>query len=157
MEGFPACSADLVDLRRGKARRHEIDEIVMVALLAMVGGAATGVDIALFGRSTVALLRGLLRLLDPASFEACLARYVAALAERIEGRGGGRRKDRAALLRSGRWPEAAAFGPLLIRRRLHLRYAAGARATQDRQQIKRSQRLTRAFGALDARGLHRDC
>jgi predicted transposase YbfD/YdcC len=101
MEGFRACFADLVDPRRGNAQRHELDEIVMVALLAMVSGAETCVDMALFGRSKEALLRRFLRLpggipshdtfsrvfrlLDPAAFEACFARYVAALAERIEG------------------------------------------------------------------------
>jgi predicted transposase YbfD/YdcC len=99
MEGFRACFADLVDPRRGNAQRHELDEIVMVALLAMVSGAETCVDMALFGRSKEALLRRFLRLpggipshdtfsrvfrlLDPAAFEACFARYVAALAERI--------------------------------------------------------------------------
>ena len=101
MEGFRACFADLVDPRRGNAQRHELDEIVMLALLAMVSGAETCVDMALFGRSKEALLRRFLRLpggipshdtfsrvfrlLDPETFEACFARYVAALAERIEG------------------------------------------------------------------------
>ncbi len=101
MEGFRACFADLVDPRRGNAQRHELDEVVMVALLAMVSGAETCVDMALFGRSKEALLRRFLRLpggipshdtfsrvfrlLDPLALEACFARYVAALAERIEG------------------------------------------------------------------------
>ena len=101
MEGFRACFADLVDPRQGNAQRHELDEIVMLALLAMVSGAETCVDMALFGRSKEALLRRFLRLpggipshdtfsrvfrlLDPAAFEACFARYVAALAGRIEG------------------------------------------------------------------------
>jgi predicted transposase YbfD/YdcC len=101
MEGFRACFSDLADPRRGNAQRHELDEIVMVALLAMVSGAESCVDMALFGRSKEALLRRFLRLpggipshdtfsrvfrlLDPAAFEACFARYVAALAERIEG------------------------------------------------------------------------
>jgi predicted transposase YbfD/YdcC len=99
MEGFRTCFADLVDPRRGNAQRHELDEIVMLALLAMVSGAETCVDMALFGRSKEALLRRFLRLpggipshdtfsrvfrlLDPAAFEACFARYVAALAGRI--------------------------------------------------------------------------
>jgi len=48
MEGFRACFADFVDPRRGNAQRHELDEIVMVALLAMVSGAETCVDMALF-------------------------------------------------------------------------------------------------------------
>ncbi len=101
MEGFRACFADLVDPRRGNAQRHELDEIVMLALLALVSGAETCVDMALFGRSKEALLRRFLRLpggipshdtfsrvfrlLDPAAFEACFARYVAALAGRVEG------------------------------------------------------------------------
>jgi hypothetical protein len=101
MEGFRACFADLVDPRRGNAQRHELDEIVMLALLALVSGAETCVDMALFGRSTEALLRRFLRLpggilshdtfsrvfrlLEPAAFEVCFARYVAALAERIQG------------------------------------------------------------------------
>jgi predicted transposase YbfD/YdcC len=101
MEGFRACFADLVDPRRGNAQRHELDEIVMLALLAMVSGAETCVDMALFGRSKEVLLRGFLRLpggipshdtfsrvfrlLDPTAFEVCFARYVAALAERTKG------------------------------------------------------------------------
>ena len=101
MESFRACFADLRDPRRGNAQRHELDEIVMVALLAMVSGAETCVDMALFGRSKEALLRRFLRLpggipshdtfsrvfrlLDPAAFETCFGRYVAALAGRIEG------------------------------------------------------------------------
>jgi hypothetical protein len=101
MEGFRACFADLVDPRRGNAQRHELDEIVMLALLALVSGAETCVDMALFGHSKEALLRRFLRLpggilshdtfsrvfrlLEPAAFEVCFARYVAALAERIQG------------------------------------------------------------------------
>ncbi len=76
----------------------------MVALLAMVSGACC-VDMVLFGRSNEALLRRFLRLpggilshdtfsrvfrlLDPAAFDACFARYVATLAERIACTGGG--------------------------------------------------------------------
>ena len=99
MEGCRACFADLVESRRAKAQRHELDEIVMLAFLAMVSGAETCVDMALFGRSKEALLRRFLglpggiprpdtvsrmfRLLEPEAFEACFARYVAALDERI--------------------------------------------------------------------------
>ncbi|MGH6921899.1 MAG: ISAs1 family transposase, partial [Geminicoccaceae bacterium] len=85
----------------GNARRHELDEIVMMALLATLCGAESCVDMALFGRSKEALLRRFLRLpsgipshdtfsrifrlLDPGAFEACFARYVAALAQRLQG------------------------------------------------------------------------
>jgi hypothetical protein len=54
--------ADLQDPRRGNAQRRALDEIVMVALLAMVSGAETCVGTALFGRSKEALLRRFLRL-----------------------------------------------------------------------------------------------
>jgi predicted transposase YbfD/YdcC len=101
MEWFRACFAELDDPRTGNAQRHELDEIVMIALLATLCGAEGCVDMALFGRSKESLLRQFLRLpggipshdtfsrvfrlLDPAAFEACFARYLAALAERVQG------------------------------------------------------------------------
>ena len=57
MEGFRACFADLEDPRSGNAQRHELDEIVMIALLATLCGAETCIDMALFARSKEALLR----------------------------------------------------------------------------------------------------
>ena len=95
----------------GNAERHELDERMMVALSAMVSGAGTCVDMALFGRSKAALLRLFFRRLDPVAFEACLARHVAALAERTGGGGRGRRQGRAAAVRSTRWPGPAALDP----------------------------------------------
>ena len=44
MEGFRACFADLEDPRSGNAQRHELDGIVMIALLAMLCGGETCVD-----------------------------------------------------------------------------------------------------------------
>jgi predicted transposase YbfD/YdcC len=101
MERFRACFAELADPRTGNAQRHELDEIVMIALVATLCGAESCVDMALFGRAKEALLRRFLRLpggipshdtfsrlfrlLDPLAFEACFARYVAALAERVRG------------------------------------------------------------------------
>jgi predicted transposase YbfD/YdcC len=101
MEGFRACFADLEDPRSGNAQRHELDEIVMIALLATLCGAESCVDMALFGRSKEAMLRRFLqlpggipshdtfsrvfRLLDPAAFEAGFARYLAALSARVAG------------------------------------------------------------------------
>jgi predicted transposase YbfD/YdcC len=101
MERFRACFAELDDPRTGNAQRHELDEIVMIALLAILCGAETCVDMALFGRSKEPLLRRFLRLpggvpshdtfsrvfrlLDPAAFEACFARYLAALSARVQG------------------------------------------------------------------------
>jgi transposase InsO family protein len=121
MERFRAWFAELVDPRTGNAQRHELDEILIIALVATLCGAETCVDMALLGRSKEPLLRRfvslpgeipshrsaaadrsdpegaaagrprrdtysrLFRLLDPVAFEACFARYVAALAERVEG------------------------------------------------------------------------
>jgi predicted transposase YbfD/YdcC len=101
MERFRACFAELADPRTGNAQRHELDEIVMIALLATLCGAETCVDMALFGRSKEPLLRRFLelpggipshdtfsrifRLLDPVAFEACFVRYLGALAERAQG------------------------------------------------------------------------
>ena len=84
MDGFRACFAGLADPRSGNAQRHELDEIVMIALLAVLCGAESCVDMALFGRSKEALLRRfrklpggvpshdtfspIFRLLDPAAF-----------------------------------------------------------------------------------------
>jgi predicted transposase YbfD/YdcC len=101
MDGFRACFADLEDPRSGNAQRHELDEIVLIALVAVLCGAEGCVDMALFGRSKEALLRRFLelpggvpshdtfsrifRLLDPAAFEACFGRYLRALSKRVEG------------------------------------------------------------------------
>lgn len=101
MEWFRACFAELEDPRTGNAQRHELDEIVMIALLATLCGAEGCVDMALFGRSKEPLLRQFLRLpggipshdtfsrvfrrLDPLGFEACFTRYLAALSERVQG------------------------------------------------------------------------
>jgi hypothetical protein len=101
MGSFGADFADLVDPRRGNAQRHKLNEIVMQAHLAIVSSAESCVDMELCGCLKDALLRRFLRLsggipshdtfsrvfrlLGPAAFEACFARYVAALAERIYG------------------------------------------------------------------------
>src|SRR5512132_3078109 len=62
MERFRACFAELEDPRTGNAQRHELDEIIMIALLATLCGAETGVDMALFGRAKEPLLRRFLTL-----------------------------------------------------------------------------------------------
>ena len=101
MDGFRACFGELADPRSGNAQRHELDEIMMIALVATLCGAESCVDMALFGRGKEPLLRRFLRLpggipshdtfsrifrlLDPDAFEACFARYLGALSERVEG------------------------------------------------------------------------
>ncbi len=96
MERFRACFGDLADPRTGNAQRHDLLEIVLIALAATLCGAAGCVDMALFGRAKEALLRRFLRLeggipshdtfsrifrlLDPVAFEASFGRFVAAFA-----------------------------------------------------------------------------
>ena len=62
MEWFRACFAELEDPRTGNAQRHELAEIVMIALLATLCNAEGCVDMALFGRSKEPLLRQFLNL-----------------------------------------------------------------------------------------------
>jgi predicted transposase YbfD/YdcC len=97
MERFRACFEDLVDPRTGNAQRHDLLEILLIALAATLCGAEGCVDMALFGRAKAPFLRGFLRLeggipshdtfsrifrlLDPDAFEASFGRFVAAFAE----------------------------------------------------------------------------
>ena len=100
MERFRACFADLADPRTGNAQRHDLLELLLIALAATLAGAETCVDMAAFGRAKEPFLRRFLalpggvpshdtfsrlfRLLDPAGFEASFGRFVAAFAARIE-------------------------------------------------------------------------
>ena len=100
MERFRACFADLADPRTGNAQRHELLEILLIALCATLCGAETCVDMALFGEAKAPYLRRFLalpggipshdtfsrlfRLLDPMAFEACFARFTSAFVARID-------------------------------------------------------------------------
>jgi predicted transposase YbfD/YdcC len=53
MERFRACFADLADPRTGNAQRHDLLEILLIALAATLSGAETWVDMAEFGRARV--------------------------------------------------------------------------------------------------------
>jgi hypothetical protein len=61
MERFNACFAELADPRDSNAR-HDLNEILVVALCAMLCGAEDCSDMALFGRAKQSFLRQLLRL-----------------------------------------------------------------------------------------------
>jgi predicted transposase YbfD/YdcC len=105
MERFRACFEDLVDPRTGNAQRHDLLEVLLIALAATLSGAETCVDMALFGQAKEAFLRRFLRLeggipshdtfsrlfrlLDPDAFEASFGRFVAAFSGRIAGAQGG--------------------------------------------------------------------
>ena len=141
MERFRACFGDLDDPRTGNAQRHDLLEILLIALAATLSGAETSVDMALFGQAKEPVLRGwlrleggipshdtfsrLFRLLDPDAFEASFRRFVAAFAEQVgcrAGRGrrgrqppdcGRRRQDCQAQLRPAGGPSAAPHGQRL--------------------------------------------
>ncbi len=97
MGWFGACFDDLPDPRTGNATRHDLLEVLTIALTASICGAESCVDFADFARDRVALfgeflkLDGgmpshdtfsrLFRLLDPASFALCFTRFVAELGE----------------------------------------------------------------------------
>jgi hypothetical protein len=83
---FLDCFGELPDPRRGNARRHDLLELLTIALSATLCGAASCVDFELFARSKeefLSLVGGvpshdtfsrLSRLLDPAAFSTCLTR-----------------------------------------------------------------------------------
>jgi hypothetical protein len=99
MERFRACFGDLVDPRTGNAQRHDLLEMLLIALAATLSGGETCVDMALFGHAKEPLLRRFLRLeggipshdtfsrlfrmLDPDAFEASFGRFVAAFAAEV--------------------------------------------------------------------------
>lgn len=93
MEGFAACFEGLDDPRTGNAGRHDLLEIVMMALCTVLCGGENAVDMAEFARAKEEFLRGFLklkhgvpshdtfsrvfRLLDPEQFGACFQRFMA--------------------------------------------------------------------------------
>lgn len=91
------------DPRAGNSR-HDLVDVLVIAFAAVLCGAETCCDMALFGRAKEPLLREMLqlphgipshdtfsrlfRLLDPVSFEAAFRRFTAAFAERLSGMAG---------------------------------------------------------------------
>jgi predicted transposase YbfD/YdcC len=100
MEEFDACFADLEDPRDDNAR-HDLLDVVMIALCTMVCGGEDCTDMALFGRAKAPFLRRFLRLrhgipshdtfsrlfrlLDPVAFHACFQRFMHRFAETAQG------------------------------------------------------------------------
>jgi predicted transposase YbfD/YdcC len=96
MEGFAACFADLEDPREDNAR-HDLLEILVIALCAMLCGGEDCSDMALFGRAKEPFLRRFLRLphgipshdtfsrvlrvLDPEAFEKTFRAFTTAFAK----------------------------------------------------------------------------
>ena len=100
MEDFRACFSDLPDPRAANAR-HDLLEVLFIALAALLCGAQGCSDMAEFGEAKESFLRGLLRLehgipshdtfsrvfrlLDPQAFEAGFRHFAAAFAESLTG------------------------------------------------------------------------
>ncbi len=100
MERFGAYFGAVDDPRAGNAR-HDLLELMFVALAALLCGAEDCTDMALFAQSKLALLRQVVklehgppshdtfsrvfRLIDPEPFEAAFARFTAAFAGALEG------------------------------------------------------------------------
>src|SRR3954454_25106513 len=120
------CFADLPDPRTGNATRHNLLEVLTIALVASICGAESCVDFADFGRDRERLFKEFLtlenglpshdtfsrmfRLLDPAAFGACFSRFLATGWAR---RAGHRRQDAAPFVRPRRLHVRAARGDLV--------------------------------------------
>jgi predicted transposase YbfD/YdcC len=100
MERFKKAFRGLADPRASNAR-HDLLEVLVIALAAVLCGAESCADMADFGRAKEALLRQFLRLehgipshdtfsrvfrlLDPQAFEAAFRRFMAGFAKRLRG------------------------------------------------------------------------
>lgn len=89
---LPRCFEGVEDPRTGKAVRHDLLEVLTMALTAAICGAETCVDFADFALDREALFRSFLklenglpshdtfsrlfRLIDPASFSTCFGRFL---------------------------------------------------------------------------------
>ena len=101
MEGFKVCFEDLQDPRTGNAGRHDLLEMLLIALCTVLCGGEDCTDMAEFARAKLEFLRGFLtlkhgtpshdtfsrlfRLLDPEQFRECFQRFMARFAEACQG------------------------------------------------------------------------
>ena len=101
MEGFTACFKELDDPRTGNAGRHDLLEMLMIALCTVLSGGEDCTDMAEFARAKQEFLRGFLklehgppshdtfsrlfRLLDPEQFRDCFQRFMARFAASCQG------------------------------------------------------------------------
>ncbi len=100
MENFVTCFADVVDPRRDNAR-HNLHEILMIALCTLLCGGEDCSDMTLFGQAKEPFLRQFLtlahgipshdtfsrvfRLLNPNKFSVCFTRFIQHFAATLEG------------------------------------------------------------------------
>lgn len=93
--------ASLKDPRTGRAKRHNLMDVIVIAICAVICGADSWVDVEMFGKSKKDWLSRMLALpngipshdtfgrvfarIDPVQFEACFTEWVQAVNEVIEG------------------------------------------------------------------------
>jgi predicted transposase YbfD/YdcC len=101
MDEFAAVFEDLADPRTGNAKRHELLEILMIALGTLLSGGTSCADMALFGRAKRDFLTGFMplrngipshdtfsrvfRLLDPDPFRRCFLAFMRRFAATCQG------------------------------------------------------------------------
>lgn len=101
MEGFAACFTELVDPRTGNAVRHDMLEMLVIALRTMLTGGEDCTDMEQFAETKIDFLRTFLelkhgapshdtfsrlfRLLDPEQFRTCFQSFMAHFAEACHG------------------------------------------------------------------------
>jgi predicted transposase YbfD/YdcC len=101
MKGLKSCFDGLPDPRTGNAGRHDLLEMLVIALCTVLSGGENCTDMARFARAKLAFLRGFLklehgapshdtfsrlfRLLDPEQFGLCFQQFMASFAETCEG------------------------------------------------------------------------
>ena len=101
MDGFLECFGEVEDPRASNARRHDLHEVLLIALCTLLCGGASCVDMADFARERFEFLREFMRLengppshdtfsrvfrlLDPVAFGACFQTFMARFAEACRG------------------------------------------------------------------------
>ena len=101
MDGFAACFEGLDDPRTGNAGRHDLLEMLMIALCTVLSGGEDCTDMAEFARVKLGFLRGFLklehgapshdtfsrlfRLLDAEQFRGCFQQFMTRFAETCQG------------------------------------------------------------------------
>jgi hypothetical protein len=101
MIGFASCFAELKDPRSSGIRRHDLIEVPMIALCAVLSGGQTAVDMAVFAEAKQEFLGRFLKLnngipshdtfsrvfrqLDPDQFRACFRNFVTRFGETCTG------------------------------------------------------------------------
>lgn len=101
MGGLKSCFSELSDPRSGRPKRHDLLEMLMIALCAVLSGGQTAVDMAIFAEAKQEFLGRFLQLtngipshdtfsrllsrLNPDQFRACFQKFVARFGETSSG------------------------------------------------------------------------